>query len=52
MRVVDGRPEYRGVIDVLSKIVKQQGFYSLWRGKSSLGGVVASLGFPRDLSTG
>ena len=32
MKVVDGKPQYGGTIDVLVKVVKQEGFFSLWRG--------------------
>ena len=27
-----GKPEYKGAVDVLSKVVKQEGFFSLWKG--------------------
>lgn len=32
MKYVDGKPEYKGAVDVLSKVVKQEGFFSLWKG--------------------
>ncbi|KAE9553578.1 hypothetical protein FO519_003218 [Halicephalobus sp. NKZ332] len=32
MRIIDGKPEYRGAIDVLSRVVKNEGFFSLWKG--------------------
>jgi len=32
MRIIDGKPEYKGAIDVLSKVVKNEGFFSLWKG--------------------
>lgn len=32
MKVVDGKPQYKGTFDVLVKVVKQEGFFSLWRG--------------------
>jgi len=32
MKYVDGKPEYRGAADVLSKVIKQEGFFSLWKG--------------------
>lgn len=27
-----GKPEYRGTIDVLSKVVRQEGLFALWKG--------------------
>jgi solute carrier family 25 oxoglutarate transporter 11 len=32
MKYVDGVPEYKGAADVLSKVVKNEGFFSLWKG--------------------
>lgn len=32
MKMVDGKPQYRGTFDVLIKVVKNEGFFSLWRG--------------------
>lgn len=32
MKIVDGKPEYKGTIDVLGKVVKQEGVFALWRG--------------------
>merc|ERR1712058_16833 len=32
MKFVDGKPEYKGAFDVLSKVVKKEGFFSLWKG--------------------
>ena len=32
MRVVDGKPEYRGMTDVIVRIVRNEGFLSLWKG--------------------
>lgn len=32
MKYVDGVPEYKGAVDVLGKVVKQEGFFSLWKG--------------------
>jgi solute carrier family 25 oxoglutarate transporter 11 len=32
MKVRDGKPEYKGTIDVLAKVVKNEGFFALWRG--------------------
>lgn len=28
----DGRPEYRGTIDVLAKVIRQEGLFALWKG--------------------
>ncbi|XP_014675883.1 PREDICTED: mitochondrial 2-oxoglutarate/malate carrier protein-like [Priapulus caudatus] len=32
MKVINGVPEYRGAIDVLVKVVRNEGFFSLWKG--------------------
>jgi len=32
MKVIDGKPEYRGSIDVLAKVVKNEGVFALWKG--------------------
>merc|ERR1712198_709693 len=32
MKYVDGVPEYKGAGDVLLKVVKNEGFFSLWKG--------------------
>lgn len=32
MKVVDGKPQYKGTIDVLAKVVRHEGFFSLWGG--------------------
>lgn len=32
MKYIDGKPEYKGAFDVLSKVVKKEGFFSLWKG--------------------
>jgi len=32
MKTVNGVPEYRGAIDVLGKIVKNEGVFALWKG--------------------
>lgn len=32
MRYIDGKPEYRGALDVLTKVVRSEGFFSLWKG--------------------
>ncbi|KAK8762169.1 hypothetical protein V5799_026560 [Amblyomma americanum] len=32
MKTIDGKPEYRGAIDVLTKVVRNEGFFSLWKG--------------------
>ncbi len=34
MKVVNGVPEYSGVMDVVTKIIKQEGVPALWKGKS------------------
>lgn len=32
MKVIDGRPEYRGSLDVIVKLIRAQGPFSLWKG--------------------
>ncbi|KAF6018445.1 SLC25A11 [Bugula neritina] len=32
MKIIDGKPEYKGAIDVLSKTIKSEGILSLWKG--------------------
>ncbi|KFM66481.1 Mitochondrial 2-oxoglutarate/malate carrier protein, partial [Stegodyphus mimosarum] len=32
MKMIDGVPEYRGAADVLIKVIKNEGFFSLWKG--------------------
>lgn len=32
MRVIDGRPEFTGVIDVLRRVFANEGFFALWKG--------------------
>ena len=32
MKMVDGKPEYKGALDVIVKVAKNEGFFSLWKG--------------------
>jgi hypothetical protein len=32
MNVLAGKGEYKGALDVLGKVVKSEGFFSLWKG--------------------
>ncbi|KAK3802841.1 hypothetical protein RRG08_053992 [Elysia crispata] len=32
MKMIDGKPEFKGAFDVLSKVIRQEGFFSLWKG--------------------
>ncbi|KAI6184509.1 hypothetical protein M3Y97_00604100 [Aphelenchoides bicaudatus] len=32
MRIIDGKPEYTGAVDVLRKVVKNEGVFALWKG--------------------
>jgi len=32
MRVIDGKPEYSGVADVLKRVISNEGFFALWKG--------------------
>ncbi|XP_076472366.1 mitochondrial 2-oxoglutarate/malate carrier protein-like isoform X3 [Babylonia areolata] len=31
MKMIDGKPEYSGAVDVLTKVVRKEGFFSLWK---------------------
>ncbi|XP_020384261.2 mitochondrial 2-oxoglutarate/malate carrier protein [Rhincodon typus] len=32
MKMIDGKPEYRNGLDVLVRVIRQEGFFSLWKG--------------------
>lgn len=32
MKIVDNKPEFKGTVDVVVKVVKNEGFFALWRG--------------------
>ncbi|CAL4072838.1 unnamed protein product [Meganyctiphanes norvegica] len=32
MKIIDGKPEYKGAFEVISKVVRKEGFFSLWKG--------------------
>jgi len=32
MKIIDGKPEYKGAFDVLGKVIKNEGFFQLWKG--------------------
>ncbi|CAA9998653.1 unnamed protein product [Nesidiocoris tenuis] len=32
MRIIDGKPEFTGALDVLGKVVKNEGVFALWKG--------------------
>lgn len=32
MKIINGKPEYSGALDVLTRVVKNEGFFSLWKG--------------------
>lgn len=32
MKMVDGKPEFKGAIDVLVKVVRNEGLFALWKG--------------------
>uniref|UniRef100_A0A1L8DZR7 Mitochondrial 2-oxoglutarate/malate carrier protein n=1 Tax=Nyssomyia neivai TaxID=330878 RepID=A0A1L8DZR7_9DIPT len=32
MKVIDGKPEYKGTTDVLVKVIRREGFFALWKG--------------------
>lgn len=32
MKIVDGKPEYRGALDVFVRVIRQEGIFALWKG--------------------
>lgn len=32
MKMIDGKPEFKGAIDVLVKVTKNEGVFALWKG--------------------
>ena len=32
MKIIDGKPEYSGALDVLGTVIKKEGFFALWKG--------------------
>ncbi|KAJ8983645.1 hypothetical protein NQ317_019564 [Molorchus minor] len=32
MKTIDGKPEYKGPVDVLAKVVRNEGLFALWKG--------------------
>lgn len=32
MKIINGQPEYTGMLDVWAKIIRHEGFFSLWKG--------------------
>jgi len=32
MRIIDGKPEYNGILDVFGRILRNEGLFSLWKG--------------------
>ncbi len=32
MKIIDGKPEYKGAVDVFSRVVRNEGFFALWKG--------------------
>ncbi|KAL7076146.1 hypothetical protein ACQ4LE_004833 [Meloidogyne hapla] len=32
MRVIDGKPEFSGISDVIGRVLKNEGFFALWKG--------------------
>ena len=32
MKIIDGKPEYKGAVDVLGRVVRSEGFFALWKG--------------------
>ena len=36
MKIIDGKPEYRNALDVFVRVVRKEGFFSLWKGCADL----------------
>lgn len=32
MKIIDGKPEYKGAVDVLGRVVRNEGLFALWKG--------------------
>lgn len=32
MKIIDGKPEFKGTLDVLSKVIRKEGIFALWKG--------------------
>ena len=32
MKTIDGKPEFKGTIDVLTKVLRNEGLFALWKG--------------------
>lgn len=32
MKVIDGKPEFYGISDVISRVIKNEGFFAFWKG--------------------
>lgn len=32
MKTVNGKPEFTGALDVFAKVIKNEGFFALWKG--------------------
>lgn len=32
MKMIDGKPEFKGSVDVLTKVVRNEGLFALWKG--------------------
>lgn len=32
MKIIDGKPEYKGTVDVIRKIISNEGVLALWKG--------------------
>lgn len=32
MKITDGKPEYKGAVDVLGKVIRNEGIFALWKG--------------------
>ena len=32
MKIIDGKPEYKGAVDVFGRVIRNEGFFALWKG--------------------
>merc|ERR1719494_593613 len=32
MKIIDGKPEYKGATDIVIKVIRKEGFFALWKG--------------------
>lgn len=32
MKIIEGKPEYKGTVDVITKVIRNEGLFALWKG--------------------